>query len=179
MDMKFVKILFVVICVGLATAGTALAENSLQAGAKALSFGITDRDIEISGRVFTADDLAVLLGFGFSIGNNDETLADISLSAGLRKYLKKADLAPFAGVGIFYDTHDQVVAVARGTDVETTKTFGLEGYFGLEYFFAKQVSAEAQVGAGLTTIQNIDETGANETKIGTFRSGVTINFYFP
>jgi hypothetical protein len=181
MDMKFMKILFVVIGVGLATAGTASAENSLKSGAKALSFGIVDNNgIEISGRLFVNNDVAVLAGIGLDHKSNDETTTDYSLSGGVRKYLGKADLAPFVGVNARFNRREVIIAApVVGTSVESERTFGLTGVFGAEYFFAKQVSAEAQVGLGLSSIQNVNGSGANVTDIGTFSSGVTVNFYFP
>ncbi|MBI3812596.1 MAG: hypothetical protein HY283_10430 [Nitrospirae bacterium] len=181
MDMKFVKILFVVICVGLATAGTASAENSLKSGAKGLSFGIKDNNgIEISGRLFVNNDVAVLAGVGLDHKTNDETTTDYSLSGGVRKYLGKADLAPFFGVNASFSRREVIVAAfPAGTDVESERTFGLDGVFGLEYFFARQVSAEAQVGVELSSIHNVNGSGADVTEFGTFSSGVTVNFYFP
>jgi hypothetical protein len=171
MEMKFVKFFFVVICVGLATAGSASAENSLRSGAKALSFGLTDRDITVSGRLLPTGDIALLVGLGFSHTENDANATSYSLSTGARKYLAKSDLAPFVGATISYRRDEQII----GTDVQTDKTFALNGHFGLEYFFVKQVSAEAQVGLELSTHSDAVDT----TTIGTFRSGVTVNFYFP
>lgn len=181
MDMKFIKIIFVAMLAGLATAGSASAENSLRSGAKALSFGIVDNSgIEISGRLFVNNDVAVLAGLGLDHKRNDETTTDYSLSGGARKYFGKADLAPFVGVNARFNRREVIIAAfPTGTDVESERTFGIDGVFGAEYFFARQVSAEAQVGVGLSSIHNVDGSGANVTEIGTFSSGVTVNFYFP
>jgi hypothetical protein len=160
----------------LITAGTASAENSLKTGAKALSFGIIDSDtIEVSGRLFVDNDLAVLGGIGFALHDNDESTTDYSLSAGIRKYLAKSDLAPFVGGILSYSRDEFVVGAGPTASTESEKTLELAGVFGVEYFFAKQVSAEAQIGLRISDTKN----GADETTIGTFSSGVTVNFYFP
>jgi len=178
--MKFVQIFFAAMLAGLATAGTAMAENSLKSGAKGLSFGIVDSGIEVSGRLFVSNDVAVLAGLGLDHKTNDETTTDYSLSAGVRKYLGKADLAPFVGVNARFNRREVIIAApVVGTSVESERTFGLDADFGLEYFFAKQVSAEAQVGVGLSSIHNVDGSGANVTELGTFSSGVKVNFYLP
>jgi len=44
---------------------------------------------------------------------------------------------------------------------------------------AKQVSVEAQVGIGLSSVHNVDGSGEDQTEIGTFSSAVTVNFYLP
>ncbi|HUK56146.1 MAG TPA: hypothetical protein VLY20_05765 [Nitrospiria bacterium] len=177
--MKFIKIFIIAAGAGLLTAGAALAENSLQSGAKALSFGIVDRGVEISGRVFPNNDLAVLGGIGIAHASNDESTTDYSLSAGVRKYLRRSDLAPFVGGEASFKRNDVVVGSGGGTDVESEKTFEIDGVFGVEYFFAKQVSVDAQVGVGISDIHNVNGSGANETQFGTFSSGVTVNFYLP
>jgi hypothetical protein len=180
--MKFIKIFFAAVLVGLTTAGVASAENGLKSGATALSFGIVDSDIEISGRFFLQNDLAVLGGVGLAHSDNDESTTDYSLSAGIRKYIVKAELAPFVGGEISYHRNGFVVVNAGpggGTDVESEKTFEIAGVFGAEYFFTKQVSAEAQVGIGISDVKNVSGSGADETRIGTFSSGVTVNFYLP
>jgi hypothetical protein len=180
MDKKIIKFFLLTLVVCLATAGTAMAENSLKSGAKALSFGIVDSGIEISGRFLPGSDVAVLAGIGLAHSSNDESTTDYSLSAGVRKYLAKSDLAPFVGGEISYHRNEIVVAKAPSvTDVESERGFELAGVFGVEYFFAKQVSAEAQVGVGISDIKNVDGTGADETTIGTFSSGVKVNFYLP
>jgi hypothetical protein len=176
MDMKFMKILFVVIGFGLVTAVTASAENDLRTGAKALSFGIVDnRGIEISGRLFVNNDLAVLGGIGLAHTSNDESTTDFSLSAGIRKYLAKSDLAPFVGGVLSFSRN----GFETPAGVESEKTFEVAGVFGAEYFFAKQVSAEAQAGLGISDIKNVSGSDKDATRIGTFSSGVTVNFYFP
>lgn len=178
--MKFITSIFMAVLTGLTMAGTAMAENSLRSGAKGLSFGIVDSGIEFSGRLFVNNDVAVLGGIGLDHKTNDETTTDYSLSGGVRKYLGKADLAPFVGVNARFNRREVIIAAPLvGTSVESERTFGIDGDFGLEYFFAKQVSAEAQVGVGLSSIHNVDGSGANVTELGTFSSGVKVNFYFP
>ncbi|MBI3609823.1 MAG: hypothetical protein HY204_03865 [Nitrospirae bacterium] len=176
MNKTFIKILFLVIAVNLVASGAEAAENSLKLGAKALSFGITDRVIELSGRYFAANDIALLAGFGFSHTDNDANATDYNLSVGGRKYLVKGDLAPFVGASVFFVREETIRFAGTGAaNVQSQRTFGLNGHFGLEYFFAKQVSAEAQVGAELR-----DSTGdLDTTTFETFRSGVTVNFYLP
>ncbi|HEY5593921.1 MAG TPA: hypothetical protein VIL61_02035 [Nitrospiria bacterium] len=175
MRKKIIKFFLLAILVGLTTTGTAMAENSLKSGATALSFGIVDSDIEVSGRLFVSNDLAVLAGVGLAHSDNDESTTDYSLSAGIRKYLAKSDLAPFVGGVVSYSRDEVVAGGPPAARVESEKTFELAGVFGAEYFFAKQVSAEAQIGFGISDVKN----GADETTIGTFRSGVTVNFYLP
>jgi len=181
MERKFIKAFVVVMTVGLAMAGTASAENSLKSGAKALSFGIKDNNgIEVSGRLFVNHDVAVLAGIGLDHKSNDETTTDYSLSGGFRKYIGMADLAPFLGVNASFTRREVIVnAVPTGTDVKSEGTFGLDANFGLEYFFARQVSAEAQVGLGLSSVHHVNGSDANVTELGTFSSGVTVNFYLP
>ena len=180
MDKKITKFFLLAIMAGLTTAGAASAENSLKTGATALSFGIVDGGIEISGRFLPGSDVAVLAGIGMAISSNDENTTDFSLSAGVRKYLVRADLAPFVGGLISYHRDGFVVVNAAGrTGVESEREFELAGVFGVEYFFTKQVSAEAQAGLGISDANNVSGTGADETRIGTFSSGVTVNFYLP
>jgi hypothetical protein len=163
----------------LLTVGAAMADNSLQTGAKALSFGVANGDIEISGRYFLGSDLAILAGAGFSYASNNDSTTDYSLTAGIRKYFKKTDLAPFVGGIVSFRRNDIIVPSGGGTDVESERTFEIDGVGGLEYFVAKQVSVEAQVGIGLSSIHNVDGTGDDQTQFGTFSSGITVNFYFP
>jgi len=178
--MKFIKVFIITVGMSLLTAAAAMADNSLQAGAKALSFGVSNSDILLSGRYFLQPDLAVLVGAGFSHASNNDTTSDYGLTAGVRKYIKTTDLAPFVGGVMSYRRNDIIVPNGRGgTDVESEKTFSIEGVGGLEYFVAKQVSVEAQVGIGLSSIHNVDGTGDDQTQFGTFSSGVTVNFYLP
>jgi hypothetical protein len=178
--MKFIKIFIISLGLSLLTAAAAMADNSLQTGAKALSFGVSNSDILISGRYLLQSDLAVLAGVGFSHSSNNDSTSDYGLTAGIRKYLKTADLAPFVGGVISYRRNDIIVPTGGGgTDVESEKTFSIDGVGGLEYFVAKQVSVEAQVGIGLSSIHNVDGTGEDQTNIGTFSSAVTVNFYLP
>jgi len=184
MDTKFIKTFLIVFGFCLTAAGSAFADNSLKVGAKALSFGIVDNGgIEISGRLFPGSDLAVLGGIGLAHTSNDESTNDYSLSAGVRKYLAKSDLSPFIGGVMSYSREGFVVTngawLGSSTSVESEKTFAIAGVFGAEYFFAKQVSAEAQAGLGISKIQNVSGSGTDVTKIGTFSSGVTVNFYLP
>jgi len=177
--MKIIKVFIITVGMSLLTAGAAMADNSLQTGAKALSFGVANGDIEISGRYFLQSDLAILAGAGFSYASNNDSTTDYSLTAGIRKYIKKTDLAPFVGGVVSFRRNDIIVPSGGGTDVESEKTFAIDGVGGLEYFVAKQVSVEAQVGIGLSSIHNVDGTGDDQTQFGTFSSGITVNFYFP
>ncbi|MBI3595894.1 MAG: hypothetical protein HY203_01925 [Nitrospirae bacterium] len=135
--MKFIKIFIITVGMSLLTVGAAMAENSLQSGAKALSFGIADSDILISGRLLLQHDLAVLAGVGFDHSSNNDSTSDYGLTAGIRKYIKTSDLAPFVGGVISYHRNDIIVPTTGGTNVESEKTFALNGVAGLEYFFTK------------------------------------------
>jgi len=178
--MKFINIFIITVGMSLLTAAAAMAENSLQTGAKALSFGISNSDILLSGRYFLQNDLAVLVGAGFSHSSNNDSTSDYGLTAGIRKYIKPSDIAPFVGGVVSYRRNDIIVPTSGGgTDVESEKTFEIDGVGGLEYFLAKQVSVEAQVGIGLSSIHNVDGTGDDQTNFGTFSSAVTVNFYLP
>lgn len=178
MQKKLMNIFFMAVTVALITAGTASAENSLKKNSKALSFGLIDSGIEVSGRMFVQDDVAVLGGVGLARSDNDESTLDYAVSAGMRKYLKKADLAPFVGGVLSYSRDEFVVGAPPATDVKSEKTLEISGVFGAEYFFAKQASVEAQVGVGIADTKNVAGSDSDETTIGTFSSGVTLNIYF-
>lgn len=178
--MKFIHTFIITIGLILLTAAAAMAENSLQTGAKALSFGVANSDVVLSGRFFVQPDIAILAGAGFAHSSNNDSTTDYGLFGGIRKYIKTSDLAPFVGGIVSYNREDFIVpSGGGGTDVESQKTFEIDGVGGMEYFVAKQVSVEAQVGVGLSTIHNVDGSGDDQTKFGTFSSAVTVNFYLP
>jgi len=179
MERKGIRILFITIFIGFISAGVASADNSLKKDAKALSFGIANSDILISGRMFLQNDMAILAGVGFDHSSNNDSTTDYGLTAGIRKYIQTTDLAPFVGGTVSFLRKDFIVFSGGGTDVESQKTFSLSGVAGLEYFFTKQASVEAEVGVGLSDVHNVDGSGDDQTEIGTFSSAVTVNFYLP
>jgi hypothetical protein len=180
MKQRGMRIIFMTILIGFISAGVASADNSLKKDAKALSFGIANSDILISGRMFLQNDLAVLAGVGFDHSSNNDDTTDYGLEAGIRKYIQTNDLAPFVGGIVSYRRQDFIVpSGGGGTDVNSEKTFAVSGVGGVEYFLTKQASVEAQVGIGLSSIHNVDGSDDDQTKIGTFSSAVTVNFYLP
>jgi hypothetical protein len=159
--------------------GSASAANSLQQGT--IGFNVdavnnTDSFV-ISGKYLVLKDLAVIAGFGFGAKGADADGTDIGIGAGVRKYLKIDDFAPFAGGSIFY----------RETKDGNQKDFLLMAEFGAEYFLHRQFSIEGGVGFGYTSSETETTTGAGagatttnykETTIGTQRMALSFNFYF-
>ena len=158
--------------------GSAFAANSLQSGKFGLSVGFTNlsafpdgMENTIIGKMFLADDMALLLGFGFVNASGDPGMpdgTDFSFMLGARKYLKKDDFAPFVEGVLVYMNQD-----STGLD-----TIGVLGNFGAEYFLHKQFSLEGSVGVGLLQQETNTGPNADSTSIGTTSLGVRANFYF-
>lgn len=164
------------------TAGSALAANSLNAGAMGLTIALNDAGVTpgntgnnffmVGGKYFMAKDMALTAGAGLSIRGGDDKGTDIGFSVGMRKYLKVDDFAPFIGARFQY---------ASGGDSGTTKYTGMNlgAEAGAEYFFSKQFSMEGTIGFGYKSLETT--TGATTTKgtrIGTESIGIAANFYF-
>jgi hypothetical protein len=159
-------------------AGSAFAANSLEAGKFGLSVGFTNlsgfpggMENTIIGKYFLTNDLAGVVGLGYTKANGDPGMpdgTDMSLVLGVRKYLKKDDFAPYA----------EGVLVYMSQDSTERDTIGVLGNFGAEYFLHRQFSLEGSVGIGL--LQQSTNTGpsADSTQIGTTSLGVRANFYF-
>jgi len=155
--------------------GSASAANSLQKGT--IGFNInavnSSEDFVITGKYFVLKDLAVLAGFGFGAKGGDAKGTDLGIGAGIRKYLKIDDFAPFAGGSVFY---------AKTRD-GAQKDMSIMGEFGAEYFLHKQFSVEGSIGLGYTSSETETTTGAVTTKnkdttIGTQKTAISFNFYF-
>lgn len=158
------------------TTGSALAANSLNAGTMGLSVPIVSANAItnpnaanplISGKFFVANGMAVLAGFGFNSGGpSGASVTTFALQAGIRKYLKTDDLAPFVG-GVFgYEsTSTNPSSSAMSLAIEA----------GAEYFLAKQFSVEGKVNFGY---QSVDQGGAKTSYFGTSTAAAGLNFYF-
>jgi hypothetical protein len=150
--------------------GSASAANSLQQGT--IGFNINavnnNNDFVITGKYFALKDLAVLGAFGFGAKGGDASGTDFGIGAGVRKYLKTDDFAPFVGGNIFYST----------TKDGDQKDFSLIAEFGAEYFLHKQFSIEGSIGFGYTSSDTSDGTSYKETTIGTQKAAISFNFYF-
>ncbi len=170
-------------------AGTAQAENSLKAGSMALNVtafdGTSDNSIYnaalqasdlyvVQGKYFLQKDLAILAGVGIGINGGDAKGTDFGIRAGVRKYLKTADFAPFFG-GVFgySSTHD--------SDVKIMKVLA---EFGAEYFFSKQFSVEGAARAGYVSYEAPNALFGGGpgtykgTYVGTASGGFSVNYYF-
>jgi len=150
--------------------GSASAANSLQQGTIGFNINAVNNNdnFVITGKYFVLKDLAVLAGFGFGAKGGDASGTDFGIGAGLRKYLKTDDFAPFVGGSLFYST----------TKDGNQKDFSIIAEFGAEYFLHKQFSVEGSIGFGYTSSDTTDGTNYKETTIGTQKAAISFNFYF-
>ena len=108
-------------------AGSALAANSMNTGTMGFNVNTSDNTM-INGKYFIAKDMAVLGGFGLGINGGDAKGTDIELLAGVRKYMKTDDFAPFMG-GRFAD-HCRCARVwADGQKGLLSPVFGIPAFF--------------------------------------------------
>lgn len=158
-------------------AGSAMAVNSLNAGTIGLNIPVITSaaatngavsDPIITGKYFFAKDMAVLGGFGFvSGGPSGSSVTTFSLLAGVRKYMKVDDFAPFVGGGLIYET--------TSTTPSSSTSLQLGAEAGAEYFLAKQFSVEGKVRFGYSSIES---GAAKSTYFGTTTSTLSVNYYF-
>lgn len=162
---------------------SAFAANSMQQGTFGLSVGFTDlsafpggMEDTIIAKYFLANDLAAVLGFGFTNASGDPGMpdgTDLSLVIGVRKYLKKDDFAPFVeGMLVYFDNETDGPPETEG--------IGVIANVGAEYFLHKQFSLEGSAGVGLLKLEESAVVGpsADSTVLGTMSLGVRANLYF-
>ncbi len=189
------KVVMIVLASALmgAAAGSAFAANSLSAGSTALTFGFGDSVlnhvatptsadqnnpiVEIGGRYFFTQDLAITAGLGFQLNNGDLDGTYISFNAGVRKYLKTDDFAPFVGGQFSYITYDASLPAANGGKFVDFTAYEIDGLFGAEYFLGKQFSIEGTIGIGIGHAHD-DLRDLDTDYIGTRNLGVRANYYF-
>ena len=155
--------------------GNASAANSVQKGTIGFNLNAVNSSdsFVLTGKYFVLKDMAILAGFGFGVKGGDADGTDFGIGAGLRKYLKIDDFAPFAGGGIFYST-------TRDGD---QKDVSIIAEFGAEYYLHKQFSVEGSIGFGYTSSETETTVGAvknkyKDTTIGTQKAALSVNFYF-
>jgi hypothetical protein len=176
-------------------AGSAMAANSLAQGSTAVSIGFGDSAlnnvanptdaqprnpiVDISGRYFLTKDMALTGGLGFQMNSGDLDGTYLSFNAGIRRYFKTDDFAPFVGAQLSYITYDAEQKNAAGVSVTYAdySAFEVAGLFGAEYFFSKSFSIEGTIGVAIGSGKD-DVSGNDTTYIGTRNMGVRANFYF-
>jgi hypothetical protein len=161
--------------------GSALAQNSLMATKMGISVGLgdsTSRDtndsiIDITGKYFITDDMALLAGFGFETHGGDADGSYWGLTVGVRKYLDTGDFVLFIEGKLSYIEEDYDFA---GVDIDTD-TIDLSGGFGAEYFLHEQFSVEGSVGIGFG-VEDDNHTHDDDVYFGTRTIALRANFYF-
>jgi len=148
----------------------ASADNGLKQGTFALGVS-TDPDMVIHGKYLLANDLAITGGLGFGLKGGDAEGTDIAVEAGVRKYLKVADFAPFVG---------GVLSFSSTNDSNTTG-FALYAEGGAEYFLSKHFSFEGSARFGYISndVKNpVTGVKFKDSTFGTGRAAIGANFYF-
>lgn len=181
------KASFLVLLGILVISGSAFGANSLNSGAAAISVGMGDsvfshpaipnvdgvinHVVDISGRMFLAKDMALYGGFGLQTDGGDADGTYLSLTVGMRKYLKVADFAPFVAGQLSY------ITVKSDPNIVDLSVIDLAGLFGAEYFVGPQFSLEGAIGVGIGQFSD-DLSNKDDTYFGTRTVGVRANFYF-
>jgi hypothetical protein len=160
----------------------ASADNSLKQGALSLGIAVaapisnpvtasSSAIPVVQGKYMLTKDLGLLAGLGFAAKGGDLDGTDLEMYVGARKYLKVADVAPFAGAKIAYDSRDD------GATEVSFFTVAVE--LGAEAFLLKQFSIEGSVGFGYVTgdskTAGVKRDGSS---FGTTSAGVSVNYYF-
>jgi Outer membrane protein beta-barrel domain len=172
--------------------GSASAANSLQQGNLSIGVGMGDSIfshktvpaansivndvVDINARYLVTKDLAIIGGFGLQVDGGDADATYFSFTAGVRKYLKTDDFAPFVGGQL---TYAAVTAKEGNPSVKTVdlSVIDLSAVVGAEYFVGKQFSLEGSVGVGFGQARN-KLTDVDDTYFGTRTVGVRANYYF-
>ena len=121
---------------------SAHAERNLKIGDKAASFSLAFQSIVIGGRYFISPDQAILAEVAFrAVSTDDNSGTDLKIGGGFRQYLRKqSELHSFVEGTLAYSS------LYNPNNGDNNSFFSLRGMAGLEYFLAKQVSAEAAAG---------------------------------
>ena len=160
---------------GVGSASAASSSSSLQAGSLGFNVGFGDSAlgnngvINVSGRYFIMNDLAIQAGVGIQTSSGDVDAKFFGTSIGVRKYFRTDDFAPFVEGKFSYEQEKM-----NGNDITT---FGLAGNFGAEYFLHRQFSVEGSVGIGFGSVDN-SLPNQDYTYFGTHTVGISANFYF-
>jgi hypothetical protein len=167
----------IIAVMGLGTGSASAADNSLKAGTFGFNVGFGDSAlgepgvVMITGKYLVQSDLAVLAGFGMQASSGDVESDFFGFTAGVRKYLKVGDFAPFIGGKISYEKEEND---PNGID---RTVIDIAAVFGAEYFLHKQFSIEGSIGLGFGTVEN-EAPNTDYTYFGTRTVGVSANFYF-
>lgn len=171
------KIVLSVVASVMVMGGTAFAGgNSLGQGSKSLGFETANSRTMVKGMYGISPDMAVVGGFGLASTDTGATTnaksTEISFQAGVRKYLKVDDFAPFVDGNLAYTSN-----TGGANDVTS---FSLMAGFGAEYFLAKQFSIEGSAGIAYSSTSTKPAGGTSVTgsSFGTTRSAIAANFYF-
>jgi hypothetical protein len=166
--------------------GSALAgpegASSLKAGAIGFNVGVGDSVfgdtgvVTISGKYLILNDLAIMAGIGLQSSSGDLDANYYSMAAGVRKYFKTDDFAPFIEGRFTYVNEKYQLP---GNSVDQT-AFDFAAAFGAEYFLHRSFSIEGAVGLGFgtATIKNTGIPNQDYTYFGTRTMGLSANFYF-
>jgi len=156
--------------------GTAVAENSLRTGAKAINLTVNTTgdsvllsealDTRLKGKYFTSNTMAILFGVGLNLYGSDGDGTDMSLMGGVRSYQGSGDFATFFGGSISYADLESLGNVTE---------IAFLGEFGGEYFFHRQFSVEGSLRAGYASA---DFGPVTVTNLGTFGGQISLNYYF-
>jgi hypothetical protein len=166
-----------VMVLGIGSAFAAGTGTSLKAGTFGFNVGVGDSSlgntgvVMISGKYFIANDVALIAGFGFQASSGDQDANVFGISAGVRKYLRIDEFAPFVEGRFSYVTEN-----IDSSNIDRD-TFDVAGVFGAEYFLNRQFSIEGSVGIGLGQV-NDNISNNDYTYFGSRTVGVSANFYF-
>jgi len=166
-----------VMVLGIGSALAAGTGTSLKTGTFGFNVGFGDSSlgdtgvIMISGKYFLANDVALTAGIGLQASSGDLDADYFGISAGVRKYLRIDEFAPFVEGKLSYVTEHIDI---QGIDKDT---FDVSAVFGAEYFLYKQFSIEGSVGLGFGSVD--DNTSHKDyTYFGSRTVGISANFYF-
>lgn len=187
MNKLAVVVVLVLVLAAFVLPGSASAANSLKQGTFGFNvdvnnnfFGLNsdvDNNFVLTGKFFIQNDLAALAGLGIGIRGADADGVDVGVSAGVRKYLKVDDFAPFVGGVFFYsntkdgDSQDFSLLAEAGAEYFLHKQFSIEGKIGVGYVSRETKTTTTQGGFQVTTTRR-------ESDLGTERLGISFNFYF-
>jgi hypothetical protein len=164
------KVLF--LCLGLLILSVpAFADNSLEAGAKALVFS-TSSSTALAGKYMLSSDMAINVSAGFmNAGISGSKSTTLAVGGGVAKYLKTGDVAPYVGAGVGFGTYSPPVG-------DSQTTFSLAGMFGVEAFIMKNVSVSGNAQLGFSSTSNFVGTDSYSV-INTAMTSFMVTIYLP